>query len=63
MQSRRSRSVSEDGVGLPEDYAERGQGFNGMAPDAERMSGRLIVESGEQERGTTITCVVPTESA
>ena len=56
-------SVSDDGVGLPEDYAERGRGFSGMEADAERMGGRLIVESGEQQRGTTITCVVPTESA
>ncbi len=56
-------SVSDDGVGLPEDYAERGRGFSGMEADAERMGGRLIVESGEQEQGTTITCVVPTESA
>ena len=56
-------SVSDDGVGLPDDYAERGRGFSGMEADAERMDGRLIVESGEQARGTTITCVVPTTSA
>ena len=56
-------SVSDDGVGLPEDYAERGRGFSGMERDAERLGGRLIVGSGEQERGTAITCVVPTGSA
>ena len=56
-------AVSDDGVGLPEDYAERGRGFTGMETDAKRMGGRLIVESGEQERGTTITCLVPRESA
>ena len=56
-------SVSDDGVGLPGDFAERGRGFSGMEADAERTGGRLIVESGEQERGTTITCVVPTGSA
>ena len=28
-------SVSDDGVGLPDDYAERGRGFNGMRADAE----------------------------
>ncbi len=55
-------SVSDDGVGLPEDYAERGRGFSGMERDAERMGGRLIVESGEQKRGTTITCVAPIKS-
>ena len=52
-------SVSDDGVGLPNDYAERGRGFKGMREDAERMGGILIVESGEGEGGTTIACVVP----
>ena len=51
-------SVSDDGAGLPEDFAERGRGFNGMRRAAERMGGRLIVESVEGG-GTTITCVVP----
>ena len=55
-------SVSDDGVGLPDDYAERGRGFDGMRADAERMGGRLIVESGEGEGGTTIACVVPYEA-
>ena len=53
-------SVSDDGVGLPDDYAERGRGFDGMRADAEQMGGRLMVESGEGG-GTTITCVVPKE--
>ena len=52
-------SVSDDGVGLPGDYAERGRGFGGMRADAERMGGVLIVESGEGGGGTTIACVVP----
>lgn len=56
-------SVSDDGVGLPEDYAERGHGFRGMEADAGRMGGRLIVESGGRQGGTTITCVVPLVSA
>ena len=55
-------SVSDDGVGLPEDYAGRGRGFSGMEKEAERMGGRLIVDSGGQGSGTTITCVVPHES-
>ena len=55
-------SVSDDGVGLPEDYAERGRGFSGMEKEAERMGGRLIVETGGPEGGTTIACVVPHES-
>ena len=55
-------SVSDDGVGLPEDYAERGRGFSGMEKEAERMGGRLIVETGGPEGGTTIACVFPPES-
>ena len=52
-------SVSDDGVGLPEDYAERGRGFAGMEADAGRMGGRLVVESARPNGGTTITCIVP----
>ena len=52
-------SVTDDGAGLPDDYAERGHGFEGMRADAERMGGRLIVETGGPEGGTTIACVVP----
>ena len=53
--------VSDDGVGLPDDYAERGRGFSGMSADAERLGGTLIVESAQEGGGTTITCVVPHE--
>ena len=52
-------SVSDDGVGLPHDYAQSGHGFRNMKADAERMGGRLIVETGGSEGGTTIACVVP----
>ena len=52
-------SVSDDGIGLPEDYAERGRGFRGMRADAERLGGRLIVESGGDSGGTTVTCETP----
>ena len=55
-------SVSDDGVGLPEDYTGRGRGFTGMEKETERMGGRLIVETGGPGGGTTITCVVPHES-
>ena len=54
-------SVSDDGVGLPDDYAERGRGYQGMKADAERIGGMLTVESGEGRGGTSITCVVPHE--
>ena len=52
-------SVSDDGVGLPEGYAERGRGFSGMRAYAEQMGGELIVESVEGSGGATITCVIP----
>ena len=52
-------SVSDDGIGLPEDYADRGHGFRNMRADAERMGGRLEVGPGESGRGTTVTCAIP----
>ena len=55
-------SVSDDGVGLPDDYAERGRGFDGMRADAEQLGGELIVESDKDGGGTTISCVVPYEA-
>ena len=61
-----SMSVSDDGIGLPDDYAERGHGFSNMKADAERMGGRLEVGAvrepplqGESGRGTTVTCTIP----
>lgn len=54
-------SISDDGVGLPSDYAERGHGFTNIAADAEQMGGTIEVSSGESGRGTTVTCVVPYE--
>ena len=56
-------SVSDDGVGLPEDFAERGRGYKGMTVDAEKMGGNLIVTTEGEGRGTTVTCVVPLESS
>ena len=52
-------SVSDDGAGLPDDYAERGHGFRNMTADAERMGGRLSVSSGESGRGAIVACAVP----
>ena len=56
-------SVSDDGIGLPEDYAGRGRGFSGMEADAKRMGGRLTVQSGGPGGGTTIACFAPYDSA
>ena len=52
-------SVSDDGIGLPENYADRGHGFRNMRADAGRIGGRLEVVHGEAGRGTTVTCVIP----
>ena len=52
-------SVSDDGIGLPDDYADRGHGFRNMRRDVERMGGSLEAGTGESGRGTTVTCVVP----
>ena len=53
-----SLSVSDNGVGLPDGYAEGGWGFSGMTAAAEQIGGMLTVESA-QGVGTTITCIVP----
>ena len=52
-------SVSDDGAGLPEDFADRGHGFRNMRTDAERLGGRLEAAAGESGRGTTVTCIIP----
>ena len=52
-------SVSDDGLGLPGDYADRGHGFRNMRADAERMGGSLEAGPGESGRGTTVTCAIP----
>ena len=52
-------SVSDDGIGLPEDYAERGHGFANMRADAERLGGRLVVEPRGPDGGASVTCLMP----
>ena len=52
-------SVSDDGIGLPGDYAERGHGFANMRRDAGRLGGRLVVEERGSLGGATVTCVIP----
>jgi signal transduction histidine kinase len=52
-------SVSDDGIGLPEDYGERGHGFRNMRAEAERLNGELHVEPGVSGKGTTVTCRIP----
>ena len=52
-------SVSDDGVGLPDDYGQRGHGFENMRAYAERLGGRLIVEPRGPFGGARLTCVMP----
>ena len=52
-------SVSDDGVGLPDDYEERGHGFANMRAYAVRLGGRLIVEPTGPDGGASVTCVMP----
>ena len=52
-------SVSDDGAGLPDDYAERGRGLKSMSAEAEKLGGSLVAGSGRHGVGTTIACVVP----
>ena len=52
-------SVSDEGIGLPDDYTDRGHGFRNMRRDVERMGGSLEAGGGESGLGTTVTCVVP----
>ena len=52
-------SVSDDGIGLPDDYAQRGHGFANMGADAERLGGRLVVEPRGPSGGARVTCVMP----
>ena len=52
-------SVSDDGVGLPDDYEERGHGFENMRAYAERLAGRLVVELRGPAGGASVTCVMP----
>ena len=52
-------SVSDDGVGLPDDYEDRGHGFENMRAYAGRLGGRLIVEPRGSVGGASVTCVMP----
>ena len=52
-------SICDDGTGLPDDYATRGQGFRNMREEAERMGGTLVVETSGSEWRTTVTCKLP----
>ena len=52
-------SISDDGIGFPDDYPDHGHGFRNMRMEVERMGGVLEVIPGESGRGTTVTCTIP----
>lgn len=52
-------SIVDDGIGLPDNYQERGHGFRNMRSEAERLGGVLEVDSGGAETGTSVTCHIP----
>ncbi len=51
-------SVSDDGVGLPDDYKERGKGFANMQMAAEQLGGHLVIEKRGPSGGATVTCLI-----
>ena len=52
-------TVSDDGIGLPDDYEERGHGFRNMRADMERVGGWLEAALGEPGSGAAVSCTVP----
>ena len=56
-------SVSDDGIGIPQEGGRWGHGLRNMAASAERMGGRLEVSPGVDGVGTRVTCVVPYQSS
>ena len=52
-------SILDDGIGLPDDFADRGQGFRNMRTDVERMGGSMVAGPGEFGQGTTVSCTIP----
>ena len=55
-------SISDDGIGLPDDFADRGHGFRNMGADAERIGGTIVAGPHESGQGTTVSCTVPYSS-
>ena len=52
-------TVSDDGIGIPQEGGRWGHGLRNMAASAERMGGHLEVSPGVGGVGTRVTCVVP----
>ena len=58
-EARLRMSIADDGIGLPDDYEDRGHGFRNMKNDVERMEGVLEAVPGESGLGTAVTCTIP----
>ena len=56
-------SVSDDGIGIPQEGGRWGHGLRNMGASAERMGGRLDVSPGADGVGTRVTCVVPYQAS
>ena len=52
-------SMSDDGRGLPDNYAQLGHGFANMRAGAERLGGSLVVEPHGPDGGARVTCLMP----
>ena len=52
-------TILDNGIGLPEDYSQRGEGILSMLDSAEQMGGQLKVSSSLSEQGTTVACWLP----
>ncbi len=51
-------SISDNGIGLPDGYEERGHGFRNMAAHAARLGGRLQVGRNATGPGTLVSCTI-----
>lgn len=52
-------AVFDDGIGLPDGNQASGRGFSNMRASVERLGGTLDVTSGQDDRGTTVFCLIP----
>ena len=57
-----SLSVSDDGIGIPQERERWGHGLRNMAASAQRMGGYLEVSPGVGGAGARVTCVVPCQA-
>ena len=56
-------TVSDDGIGIPQEGGRWGHGLRNMGASAQRMGGRLEVSPGVGGAGTRVTCVVPYQTS